>query len=164
MSYEFKSTSFEFKSMNYKFRSTNYEFKSMSYKFQSTSQKTKSTSCKIKSTSWEIKSMSCEIKSTIQEIKSTSTSNKTTSQMVKIRVKNENSKYLISRATKFYFHCLAKAELKPHMKVLKNLFLNMALKNLYVTTMLPSCEQFGNLEALIQIRLKVYYNNPVNVR
>ena len=32
---------------------------------------------------------------------------------------------------KFYFHCLANAELKPHTKVLENHFCNMALKNLY---------------------------------
>ena len=32
-----------------------------------------------------------------------------------------------------YLHCLANVELKHHMKVLKNLFHNMALKNLYVT-------------------------------
>ena len=84
-----------------------------------------------------------------------------------MQVKKENSEFKIFNFTsykKFYFHCLAKAELKSHMKVLKNLFLNMTLKNLYVTTMLPSCEQFGNLEALIQIRLKEYYNNPINVR
>ena len=30
---------------------------------------------------------------------------------------------------KFYFHCLANAELKPHTKVLKNLFHDMTLKN-----------------------------------
>ena len=39
---------------------------------------------------------------------------------------------------KFYFQCLANAELKPHTKVLKNLFHKMALKNLYVTTILSS--------------------------
>ena len=37
----------------------------------------------------------------------------------------------------------------------------MALKNLYVTTILTSQ---GNLEALIQTRLKGYYNNTINVR
>ena len=41
----------------------------------------------------------------------------------------------------------------------------MALKNLYVTTTLPSYfKQLGNLESLIQIRLKGYYNNKINVR
>ena len=54
---------------------------------------------------------------------------------------------------KFYFHCLVSVELKPHTKVSKNLFHNMALKNLYVTTMLPS-----------KTRLKQYYNNAINVR
>ena len=39
---------------------------------------------------------------------------------------------------KFYFHSLANIELKPHTKVLENLFYNMALKSLYVTTILPS--------------------------
>ena len=34
---------------------------------------------------------------------------------------------------KFYFHCLANVELKLHTKVLRNLFHNMALKNLCVT-------------------------------
>ena len=38
----------------------------------------------------------------------------------------------------FYFQCLAFAELKSHTKVLKNLFRNMGLENLYVTTILPS--------------------------
>ena len=66
---------------------------------------------------------------------------------------------------KFYFHCLANSELKPHTKVLKNLFHDMALKILYVTTTLPSFfSRLGNLEALIQIRLKGYYNNTFNVR
>ena len=53
------------------------------------------------------------------------------------RVKRENSEFKILNFTshkKFYFHCLAKLELKPHTKVLKNLFSNMALKNLYETT------------------------------
>ena len=141
-SYEFKSRSYQFKSTNCEFKSTNCDFRSMSYKFQSTSQKTKSSSCKVKSTSWEIKSMSCEIKSTIQEIKSTGTSNKTTSQIVKIQVIIQNSEFKIFNCTsyeKFYFHCLANTELKPHTKVLQNLFHNMAFKNLYVTTTLPSC-------------------------
>ena len=38
---------------------------------------------------------------------------------------------------KFYFHCLANAELKPYTKVLKNLFLNMTLKE-HLTAILPS--------------------------
>ena len=46
---------------------------------------------------------------------------------------------------KFYFHCLANVELRPHAKVLKNLLLDMALKNLYVTTVLP---YFSSQEAL----------------
>ena len=43
----------------------------------------------------------------------------------------------------FYFYCLANVELKPHTKVLKNLFRNMALKNLCVTTILPSYFSLG---------------------
>ena len=66
---------------------------------------------------------------------------------------------------KFYFHCLKNVELKPRTKGLKNLFHNMALKNLNVTTTLPSYFRgWGNLEVLIQIRLKGYYNNTINVR
>ena len=45
---------------------------------------------------------------------------------------------------KGFFHCLANVELKPHTKVLKNLFYNMALKNLYVTTILPSYFSIGH--------------------
>ena len=85
--------------------------------------------------------MSCEIKSTGSEIKNTSLSNKTTSWIVNIQVKRENSEFKIlnfMNYKKFYFHCLANAELEPHTKVLKNLFHNMALKNLRVTTILPS--------------------------
>ena len=96
---------------------TSYEFKYTSYEY-------KFTSSNSKSASWEIKSTS-------QEIKSTSWSNKTTSQIVNIRVKRENSEFKILNFTsykKFYFHCLANVELKPHTKVLKNLFHNMALK------------------------------------
>ena len=57
------------------------------------------------------------------------------------RLKRENSKFKILNFTnyeKFYFHCLANAKLKPHTKVLKNLFHNMVLKNLCVTTISPS--------------------------
>ena len=114
-------TSYEFKSMSCEFKSTSYEFKSMSYEFKFTSQGTKSTSCKIKTTSWEIKCTS-------QEIKSTSLSNKTSSQIVNIRGKRENSEFKIlnfKSYKKSYFNCLANAELKPHTKVLKNLFHNM---------------------------------------
>ena len=49
---------------------------------------------------------------------------------------------------KFSFHCLANAELKAHTKVLKNLFPNMALKNLYVTTMIPSYLAAGKLRSI----------------
>ena len=55
-----------------------------------------------------------------------------------MRVKRENSEFKIldfMSHNKFYVHCLAKLELKPHTKVLKNLFHNMALKNPYVTTL-----------------------------
>ena len=45
---------------------------------------------------------------------------------------------------KFYFHCSVSVELKPHMKVLKNLSHNMALKNLYVATILPSYFSIGH--------------------
>ena len=44
---------------------------------------------------------------------------------------------------KLYFHCLASAELKPHTKVLENLFHNMVLKNLYVTPILPTFFSIG---------------------
>ena len=63
---------------------------------------------------------------------------------------------------KFYFHWLVNVEPKPYMKVLKNIFHNMTLKNLYVITILQS--YFSNLEALIQMRLEGYYNNAFNVR
>ena len=46
---------------------------------------------------------------------------------------------------KFYFHCLTSVELKPHKNILKNLFHDMALKNLYVTIILPS--YFSSWEA-----------------
>ena len=49
-----------------------------------------------------------------------------------------NSEFKILNFTshkKIYFHCLANVELKPHTKFLKNLFRNMASKNLYVTTL-----------------------------
>ena len=39
---------------------------------------------------------------------------------------------------KLYFLCLASVELKPHTKVLKNIFHNMVLKNLYMTPKLPT--------------------------
>ena len=48
-----------------------------------------------------------------------------------IRVKRENAEFKIlnfKSYKKFNFHCLANAELKPHTKVLKNLFNNMTLK------------------------------------
>ena len=45
---------------------------------------------------------------------------------------------------RLYFHCLASGELKPHTKVLKNLFHNMALKNLYVTPKLPTYCSIGH--------------------
>ena len=51
--------------------------------------------------------------------------------MVNIRVKRENSEFKIlnfKSYKKFYFHCLANAELTPHTNVLKNLFHNMTLK------------------------------------
>ena len=51
--------------------------------------------------------------------------------VVNIRVKRENSEIKILNLKtykKSYFHCLANAELKRHMKVLKNLFHNMTLK------------------------------------
>ena len=65
---------------------------------------------------------------------------------------------------KFYFHCLANTELTPDTKVLKNLFYNMGLKNIFDHYIAIIFEQLVNLEALIQIRLKVYYNNAINVR
>ena len=64
-----------------------------------------------------------------------------------MQVKRENSEFQILNFTsykKFCFQCLVSAELKPHTKVLKNLFHNMALKNLYVTTTFPS--YFNSLE------------------
>ena len=64
---------------------------------------------------------------------------------------------------KFYFLCLANVELKLHTKLLKNLFHNMASKNLYVASILPSY-LVSNLEALIQTKLKRYYNNATNAR
>ena len=45
---------------------------------------------------------------------------------------------------KLYFHWLASVELKSHKKVLQNLFHNMALKNLYVTTILLSYFSIGH--------------------
>ena len=54
------------------------------------------------------------------------------SQIVNIKAKRENSEFKILnfKGYKFYFHCLTNAKLKPYMKVLKNLFHNMALKKL----------------------------------
>ena len=60
--------------------------------------------------------------------------------MVSILVKRENSEFKIlnfANCKKFYFHGLVNVEVKPHTKVLKNLFYSMSLKNLYVTTILP---------------------------
>ena len=65
---------------------------------------------------------------------------------------------------KIYFPCLANVVLKPHTKVLKILFHNMALKNIYDHYITVIFKQQGNLEALIQTRLKGYYNNAINVR
>ena len=45
---------------------------------------------------------------------------------------------------KLYFHCLASVALKPNIKVLKNHFHNMALKNLYVTPKLPTYFSIGH--------------------
>ena len=64
-----------------------------------------------------------------------------------MRVKTENSEFKILNFTsykKFYFHWLVSVELKPHTKVLKNLFHNRALKNLYVTIVLPSYFSIGH--------------------
>ena len=123
------------------FKSASYEFKSTSCKLKSTSQNSKSTNGKIKSTSWETKNTSWEIISTCQEVKTTSQINKTTSQIVNMRVKRENSSFKILNFTsykKIYFYCLENVKLKHYWFFLKNLFYNMALKNVYVTTILPS--------------------------
>ena len=45
---------------------------------------------------------------------------------------------------KLYFYCLASVELKPHTNVLKNLFHNMAFKNLYVNPKLPTYFSIGH--------------------
>ena len=58
-----------------------------------------------------------------------------------MRVKRENSELKTLNFTsykKLYFHCLVSVELKPHKKVLKKLFRNITLKNLYVTPKLPT--------------------------
>ena len=53
-----------------------------------------------------------------------------------IRVERENSELKILNFTSYEkFHCLANVSL-PHTKVLKNLFHNMALKNLCDTTII----------------------------
>ena len=55
---------------------------------------------------------------------------------------------------KVYFHYAANVQLKPLTKVLKNLFHNIALKNLYLTTTLPSYfSRWQNLEVSIEIVL-----------
>ena len=119
MSYEFRSTNYEFRSTSFKFRSTSYQFKYISYEFKSTSQETKSTSWKIKSTIL---------------------SNKNTNQIINIRVKRENSEFKTMNFTSYkMFIFIAQRMLNlSHTKVLKNLFLNMTLKNLYFITILPS--------------------------
>ena len=44
----------------------------------------------------------------------------------------------------FKFTSLASVSLKPHTKILKNLFHNMALKNIYVTPKLPTYFSIGH--------------------
>ena len=64
-----------------------------------------------------------------------------------MRVERENSEFKILNFTsykKLYFHYLASVELKPHTKVLKNLFHNMAFKNLYVNPKLPTYFSIGH--------------------
>ena len=67
-----------------------------------------------------------------------------------MQVKKENSEFKIINFTsykKFYFHCLANAELKSHTKILKNLLLNMALTNLcdhYV----KACDHYVTISSL----------------
>ena len=64
----------------------------------------------------------------------------------------------------FCFQCLANAELKFHREVLKNLFHNMTLKKHMWPLSYHHILAAGKLEALTQIRLKVYYKNAINVR
>ena len=52
---------------------------------------------------------------------------------------------------KFYFHCLANTELKPHAKVLKNLSHNMTLKNSMWPLYIHHILEAGKLRSLIQI-------------
>ena len=73
-----------------------------------------------------------------------------------MRVKRKNSEFKIlnfKSYKKFYFHCSANDELKPHAKVLKNLVHNMTLKK-HLTTIFPSYIT----KALTQKIFKVYCN------
>ena len=74
-------------------------------------------------------------------------SNETTSSIVNIRFKRENSELKILNFTcykKLYFRCSVSIELKPHTKLLINLFHNIILKNLHVTPILPTCLSIGH--------------------
>ena len=136
--YELRVASNKFEFTNYELKFTSYEFKSTSYEFKSTSYEFESASCNIKIAIW---------------------SNKTTSYIVNIRVKRGNSEFKMldfKSYKKCYFYCLANAELKPHTKVLKNLFPIMFLKKhiwpLY----------YHHILAAGKVRL--YYDNTINMR
>ena len=90
------------------------------------------TNYEFKSTSYELISTSYEFKSTNYEFKFTSYEFKFTSYKFKFT------------SYEFKFTSLASVSLKPHTKILKNLFHNMALKNIYVTPKLPTYFSIGH--------------------
>ena len=92
--------------------------------------KTRVTSCEFQFTSYEFESTSYGFKSTSSRVQVGAIKPRVR-QTVNIRVKRENSNFKILNFTRYknvYFHCAANSELKPHTKVLKNHFHNMALK------------------------------------
>ena len=84
--------------------------------------------------SLEIKSTSYELEARVEAINHELDS-KHASQKKEIRVQNIE----FHKLQKFLFSLVSNVKLKPRTKVLKCLFHKMALKNLYVTTILLSC-------------------------
>ena len=60
-----------------------------------------------------------------------------------LRVKSSNAR-VTSSNPRVNFRCLARIELKPHTKVLKNHFYNTAFKNLCVINILPTYFSIGH--------------------
>ena len=67
---------------------------------------------------------------------------------------------------KFYFHCLANAEFKPDTKVLKNLFLNMTLKEHIWPQYYHHILAADKLRSIDWDKTEsvLYYNNAINLR